>query len=60
MENRPDNLNTELFRVDQELLASIFQPLIISTQELEKVPDAWTKGIIVIIAKVPKKVAMCD
>ena len=52
-----DNLNAELFRADPELSASILQPLFKAIWEGERVPDDWTKGVIV---KIPKKGALND
>ena len=52
-----DNLDAELFKADPELAADILQPLFTSIWEGEKVPDDWTKGVIV---KIPKKGALND
>ena len=46
-----DNLNAELFKVDPELAAEILQPLFTSIWEVKVIPDDWTKGIIIKLAK---------
>lgn len=52
-----DNLDAELFKADPELAADILQPLFSAVWESEKVPEDWTKGVIV---KIPKKGALSD
>ena len=52
-----DNLDAELFKADPELAATILHPLFTAIWEGEKVPDDWTKGVIV---KIPKKGALND
>jgi len=52
-----DNLGAELFKADSELAADILQPLFTAAWKNEKVPDDWTKGVIV---KIPKKRTLSD
>ncbi|CAG2246334.1 unnamed protein product [Mytilus edulis] len=52
-----DNLNEELFKVDPELAAEILQSLFTSIWEGKIIPDDWTKGIII---KLAKKGALSD
>ena len=52
-----DNLDAELFKTDPELAATILQPLFTAVWNKERVPDDWTKGVIV---KIPKKGALND
>ena len=52
-----DNLDAELFKAEPELAADILQPLFTAVWENKKVPDDWTKGVIV---KIPKKGALND
>lgn len=52
-----DNLNAELFKVDPTLAAEILQPLFTSIWEGKIIPDDWTKGIII---KLAKKGALSD
>ncbi|CAG2233652.1 unnamed protein product [Mytilus edulis] len=52
-----DNLNAELFKVDPELAAEILQSLFTSIWEGKIIPDDWTKGIII---KLAKKGALSD
>ena len=46
-----DNLNDDLFKVDPELADEILQPLFTSIWEGKIIPDDWTKGIIIKLAK---------
>ena len=46
-----DNLNAELFKVDPELAAKILYPLFTIIWEGTVIPDDWTKGIIIKLAK---------
>lgn len=50
-------MNAELFKVDPELAAEIRQPLFTSIWEVKIIPDYWTKGIII---KLAKKGALSD
>ncbi|XP_076105780.1 uncharacterized protein LOC143074119 [Mytilus galloprovincialis] len=52
-----DNLNAELFKVDPELAAEILQSLFTSIWKGKIIPDDWTKGIII---KLAKKGALSD
>ncbi|KAJ8370368.1 hypothetical protein SKAU_G00103960 [Synaphobranchus kaupii] len=47
-----DNLNAELFKVHPELSAKLLQPLFTVIWEGKKIPDDWSKGVII---KIPKK-----
>lgn len=44
-------MNAELFKVDPELAAEILQPLFTSIWDGKIIPDDWTKGIIIKLAK---------
>ena len=46
-----DNLNTEHFKADPELAATILQPLFAAVWEGGEVPADWTKGVIIRILK---------
>ncbi|RXN04778.1 endonuclease-reverse transcriptase [Labeo rohita] len=52
-----DNLNTELFKADPDLAATILQPFFRTIWERKQAPDDWNKGIIV---KIPKRGALSD
>jgi hypothetical protein len=47
-----DNVVTEILKIDPDLIAKIFQPLLKDIWEQEELPNEWTKGIII---KLPKK-----
>ena len=52
-----DSLNAELFKADPELAAKALKPLFTAIWKEKKVPDDWTKGIIV---KIPKMGALSN
>ena len=52
-----DNLNTEHFKADPELAATILQPLFAAVWEGGEVPADWTKGVII---RIPNKGALGD
>ena len=52
-----DNFNAELSKADQELAATILQPLFAAIWEGGEVPADWTKGVII---RIPKKGALGD
>jgi len=47
-----EDLSAELFKADPELAAKLLLPLLTAIREERKIPDNWSKGIIV---KIPKK-----
>ena len=51
-----DNLNTEFFKADPELAATVMQPLFAAIWEGGEVPADWTKGVI----RITKKGALSD
>ena len=51
------NLNTELFKADPELAATVLQPLFAAIREGGEVPADWTKGVII---RIPKKGALSN
>lgn len=52
-----DKLSAELFKLHPELAAKLLQPLLTTIWEGRRIPDEWTKGVIV---KIPKKGALSN
>ena len=46
-----DSLNEELFKAEPEFAAQVLQPLFAAIWEEKQLPDDWTEGVIVKIAK---------